>query len=302
MTAPQRSEPDDEITLPLAPAEPLAVPQTEPVEPVEESSAEPAGHVEPEPAGPDPVGPEPVGPEPAVPASRPRRRLSATGTVIAVLVGLLGFALIVQVRGASTDATLATARQDDLVRILSDLDSNEDRLRKEISDLQQLKRDLTAGSESAEAAKQAAEKRADELGILAGTLPARGPGLRVRFASNAGNVRAAHILDAVEELRNAGAEAMQIAGANGQAVRIIGSTYFTDSGGEMVADGVKLTGPYVITVIGDAATMKTALNIPGGVVSTVGSDGGNVIVEDPGTVSITALAMTPGLQYAQPAS
>lgn len=234
---------------------------------------------------------------PGVP--RPPRKLSATSIVIAVLVGLLGFALVVQVRGTSTDSTLASARQDDLVRILSDLDSNEDRLRTEIAELEQLKRELTAGSESQQAAKEAAERRADELGILAGTLPAQGTGLEVKFS---GTVRAARILDAVEELRNAGAEAMQISGANGRVVRIIVSSYFVGPDNEITVDGQKLLGPYTITVIGDPATMKTALNIPGGVVATVGSDGGNVIVNEPGTVRVTALAPTPNLQYAQPAS
>lgn len=230
---------------------------------------------------------------------KPARKLSATSIVIAVLVGLMGFALVVQVRGTSTDATLASARQDDLVRILSDLDSNENRLRSETTDLEQLKRELTAGSESQEAAKAAAEKRADELGILAGTLPAEGPGLSVRFE---GTVRAARVLDAVEELRNAGAEAMQISGANGKTVRIIVSSYFTGPDNEITVDGQKLTAPLTITVIGDPQTMKTALNIPGGVVATVSSDGGNVIVDEPGTVRVTTLAPPPDLQYAQPAS
>ncbi|NUT35167.1 MAG: DUF881 domain-containing protein [Hamadaea sp.] len=238
--------------------------------------------------------------EEAVPApARARRKVSSAGIVIAVLVGLLGFALIVQVRGTSTDSTLASARTDDLVRILSDLDSSEDRLRQEIEDLEQLKRELTAGSESADAARKAAEERADELGILAGTLPAKGPGLVVRFS---GPIRASRMLDAVEELRNAGAEAMQVTGANGQSVRIIVSTWFQDADGGLNVSGAKLTGPYTITVIGDPATMKTALNIPGGVVATVSSDGGNVIVEDPGTVTVTVLAAEPNLQYAQPAS
>ncbi|NUR26837.1 MAG: DUF881 domain-containing protein [Catenulispora sp.] len=245
------------------------------------------------------VGP----PAPAAPsAARPAKKMSATGVVIAVLVGLLGFALVVQVRGTSTDSTLASARQDDLVRILSDLDSNEDRLRKEISDLDKLKRDLTAGSESQEAAKQAAEKRADELGILAGTLPAKGTGLVVRFNPGSGTIRGSQLLDAVEELRNAGAEAMQISGSDGHKVRIIVSTYFVDDGDGVRVDGVRLTGPYTITVIGDAGTMKTALNIPGGVVATVGGGGGNVIVDEPGTVTVDALAATPALQYAQPVS
>jgi uncharacterized protein YlxW (UPF0749 family) len=236
------------------------------------------------------------------PLPKQRKKLSPTQLVIAILVALLGFALVVQVRGSSTDSTLASARQDDLVRILSDLDSNENRLRTEIADLDKLKSDLTAGSESAQAAKQAAEKRADELGILAGTLPAKGPGLVVKFNPGAGQIRASRLLDAVEELRNAGAEGMQISGSDGQTVRIIVSTYFVDDGAGVRVDGAKLTGPYTITVIGDAPTMKTALNIPGGVVAAVGGDGGNVIVEDPGTVSVTALAATPDLQYAQPVS
>ncbi|MCP2321853.1 uncharacterized protein YlxW (UPF0749 family) [Hamadaea flava] len=228
-----------------------------------------------------------------------KKKVSAATIVIAVLVGLLGFALIVQVRGTSEDSTLASARTDDLVRILSDLDSNENRVRQEIADLEQLKRELTAGSESAEAARGAAEQRADELGILAGTLPAEGTGLTVRFS---GQIRASRFLDAVEELRNAGAEAMQISGGGGPAVRIIVSTYFQDADGGLNVSGTKLTGPYTITVIGDPATMKTALNIPGGVVATVSSDGGNVIVEDPGKVTVSALAAEPDLQYAQPAS
>ncbi|NUR70172.1 MAG: DUF881 domain-containing protein [Hamadaea sp.] len=242
-----------------------------------------------------------VGPAPAAEsgAKKPAVKVSAATIVIAVLVGLLGFALIVQVRGTSEDSTLASARTDDLVRILSDLDSNENRVRQEIADLEQLKRELTAGSESADAARTAAEQRADELGILAGTLPAEGTGLTVRFS---GQIRASRILDAVEELRNAGAEAMQISSGGGQAVRIIVSTYFQDADGGLNVGGTKLTGPYTITVIGDPATMKTALNIPGGVVATVSSDGGNVIVEDPGKVTVSALAAEPDLQYAQPAS
>ena len=85
------------------------------------------------------------------------------------------------------------------------------------------------------------------------------------------------MLDAVQELRGAGAEAMQISGGDGATVRIIASTYFLDSdGGISVVDGRRLTGPYTITVIGDPKTMRTALNIPGGVVASVSGDGGNV--------------------------
>ena len=290
---------------PVAQGEPQGVSESEenqPAEDTDEDGAEDGAEDAPEDAAEDAADDtsgdtQPVDIGPAAPPAK--RKMSAASVVIAVLVGLLGFALIVQVRGTSTDSTLASARTDDLVRILSDLDSNEDRVRQEIEDLEQLKRELTAGSESAQAARQAAEERADELGILAGTLPAQGPGLTVRFE---GPIRASRVLDAVEELRNAGAEAMQITGVGDQAVRIIVSTYFEEADGGLNVGGTKLTGPYTITVIGDPATMKTALNIPGGVVATVSSDGGNVIVKDPGKVTVSAIAAEPNLQYAQPAS
>jgi uncharacterized protein YlxW (UPF0749 family) len=307
MTEPLRPEPDadDEPTVGIPTSEPA--PEASADAAADESDAPAADEVTAQlgerataegPFGDGTVGDD-EGAAPAAGVPKPARKMSATSIVIAVLVGLMGFALVVQVRGTSTDSTLASARQDDLVRILSDLDSNEDRLRIEIAELEQLKRELTAGSESQQAAKEAAEKRAGELGILAGTLPAAGPGLEVKFS---GTVRAARILDAVEELRNAGGEAMQISGSNGRVVRIVVSSYFVGPDNEITVDGQKLSAPYTITVIGDPATMKTALNIPGGVVATVSSDGGNVIVDEPGTVRVTALAPTPNLQYAQPAS
>ena len=84
------------------------------------------------------------------------------------------------------------------------------------------------------------------------------------------------MLEAVEELRGAGAEAMQIAGASGPAVRIVASTYFADGAGGLVVDGQTLPAPYTLTVIGPAATMQTALMIPGGVADAVARDGGTL--------------------------
>jgi uncharacterized protein YlxW (UPF0749 family) len=107
----------------------------------------------------------------------------------------------------------------------------------------------------------------------------------------------------VEELRDAGAEALQIDGGNGQAVRIVASTWFVDgTGGALEVDGRAVTAPYRLTAIGDPPTMRTALNIPGGVVDTVRNAGGNVIVDQPGTVRVAALHPIGAPRYAQPAS
>ncbi|SCL24100.1 Uncharacterized conserved protein YlxW, UPF0749 family [Micromonospora pallida] len=238
------------------------------------------------------------------PTSTPAKRMSSASVMIAVLLALLGFTLVVQLKTTSTDPTLSATRQEDLVRILSDLDARESRLRQDIAELEGSQRQLASGAQGREAALEEAARRADELGILAGTLPATGPGLTIRISAGGGKpIPASRILDAVQELRGAGAEAMQVSGSVGSPVRIIASTYFLDGeGGGLVVDGRRMTGPYSITVIGDPATMRTALNIPGGVAASIKGDGGNVSFEDREVAEVSALHEPITLEHARPVS
>ncbi|MEV6522095.1 DUF881 domain-containing protein [Longispora sp. NPDC051575] len=266
--------------------------------------AAPAAAPEPDPSSEPPSEPGPPSSDdrsPEAPGRSPTsRRLS--GALIALLLAVVGFAVVIQVRSNATDEGLSSARQEDLVRILGDLDSRQERLRTELSALEESKRQLTSGAQNKEAALAAARARADELGILAGTLPAQGPGLDIRVTVGSKPVPASTILDAIEELRGAGAEAMQITGANGASVRITASTYFVDDGGRLNVDGSRLDAPYAILVIGDPQTMRAALNIPGGVVDTVKRADGNVVVYEPGVVRVTALRQVSTPQYARPVS
>lgn len=233
-----------------------------------------------------------------------RFRWSTAGVMIVALLALLGFTLVVQFKTTSTDPTLGATRQEDLVRILSDLDARENRLQQDIRALEDSQRQLRSGEQGRQAALDEATRRADELGILAGTLPATGPGLTVRFDAGGGKpISANQVLDAVQELRGAGAEAMQISGSDRATVRIIASTYFLDGeSGSLVVEGRRLAAPFTITVIGDPATMRTALNIPGGVVASVQGVGGNVTVEERGVVEVSALHAPIKLDHARPVS
>jgi uncharacterized protein YlxW (UPF0749 family) len=239
---------------------------------------------------------------PPVQRAAPWQRLSSAGALIWVLIALFGFTLVVQLRSNDTDEGLATARQEDLVRILSDLEAREQRLGDEITTLESTQRQLTSGVQGRQAALQEAAKRANELGLLAGTLEARGPGLLITISPGKDPITASAILNAVQELRGAGGEVMQLAGTGSPPVRVVASTSFVDSDGAVLVDGARLTGPYLLTVIGDPQTMKTALNIPGGVVASVGKDGGTVIPEERKTVDVTAVREATDLQYARPVS
>lgn len=230
------------------------------------------------------------------PPSKPRR----SRVLVWALLAVLGFAITVSVRANSGDAGLTNARQEDLVRILDDLDAKGQRLQREVDRLE-LARDQLSGADSSAAALADAEARADGLAILAGTVGAQGPGIVLTVDDPQGQVGADTVVDAIEELRDAGAEAMQIDGG-GQVVRIVASTAVVDdAGGGLSVDGHHLVAPYHLNVIGDAHTLAQAMQIPGGVLDTVATRAGAVAtVQTPTRVTITATRALPASGAARP--
>lgn len=233
-------------------------------------------------------------------------RLRRVDVAVAVLLGLLGFAAVVQVRSTQEDGPLATARQEDLVQILDDLDNRNDRLRAEVAALEQAQRDLTSGTGRTEAALEEARRRAQLLGVLAGTVPASGPGVVLTMTDPDGSLRPDVLLDALQELRAAGAEAVQVegrapGGEQTRQVRVVAGTAFvTGTDGGIVVDGTTLQAPYRFLVIGDPATITSALRIPGGVVDNVEQFGGQARIVRADEVEVTALRPVEPPRYARP--
>ena len=223
-------------------------------------------------------------------------RISA-GAVIAMLTAVLGFAIVTQVRANSRSDNLSNLREDDLIGILDNQDARADRLRQQIADLQQTLSRLQDSGDRNAAAQQQAEQEAQALGVLLGTAPAAGPGVVVRITDPGHKLAAEDLLDVVEELRGAGAEAIQFG-----TVRVSTTTAFTDAAGAVAVDGVDQSAPYQVIAIGDAKTLDTALNIPGGVASVVRSDGGQLTVSERTTVTISVTRAVPVPRYATPSA
>lgn len=222
-----------------------------------------------------------------------RPRLTRANVYIAVLALLLGFAMVAQVQETRSSG-LENLRQEDLVALLDGVNQQSLKLSKEADDLTATKQKLQDSSGD-QAALKAATERLQTLGILAGTLPATGPGILITIKDPKDLVRPSDVLNAVEELRDAGAEAMQI-----NDVRIVASTYFAEStDGRLVADGTALKAPYVITAIGDPHTMSTAMAIPGGVVDALKQLGATPSVSSRQRVDVGALRAASTPRYAQ---
>jgi uncharacterized protein YlxW (UPF0749 family) len=217
------------------------------------------------------------------------------GVLIGVLVALLGFAIAVQVRSNSSSDNLSSAREEDLIRILDDQNVQATRLRQQIADLQRTVTQLQAGGDRNSVALQQAEQQLAALGVLLGTLPATGPGVVVTVTDPARKLQPEDLLDIVQELRGAGAEAIQFGG-----VRVGVSTSFTAAPDGVQVDDTVEQPPYVVRAIGDPKTLDTALNIPGGVAATARAAGGDAEVAEMPRVTITALRQLPNPKYASP--
>lgn len=212
---------------------------------------------------------------------------SGTQVVITVLFVVLGFTLTAAVSGNESESILANARQSDLVSLLDDLAQREARLEAENTRLENARETLLGGDEYS--ALNEAKRRADALGVLAGSETIVGTGIEVRIS---GNLTASTLIDAIQELRDAGATAIQISD-RGLAVRLVANSWFADSASGITVSGTALAVPITISVIGDPSVLIPAIEIPGGLVDTIGSGGGELVITESENVDISAIVPLP---------
>ncbi len=220
-------------------------------------------------------------------------RATRANVLASVLAVLLGFAMVTQVHEHQSSG-LDDLSQGDLIALLDGVNQQSLRLDQEAAKLRRT-RDSLKSSSGDKAAISAAKQRKQILGILAGTLPAKGPGIAITIKDPKRAVEPAAILNAVEELRDAGAEAIQVGG-----VRVVASTWFgATKDHKLLVDGQVVKPPYIILAIGDPHTMSTAMSIPGGTVDSLKQVGASPTVTSLDTVDVDALRASKMPRYAQ---
>jgi uncharacterized protein YlxW (UPF0749 family) len=225
------------------------------------------------------------------------------GALGALLCVVLGVAIVTQVRQNDSGDSLETARPADLLVLLDSLQQREAVLNTEVADLQRTLASLQASGSSDQAAIENAQARLAALSILIGTVAATGPGITLTIQDAAVGVAPETMLDVINELRNAGAEAMEVQGGVGDprlSVRVGVDTWVVGQPGALEIDGQTLTPPYTVVAIGDPPTLAAAMNIPGGAVDSVERVGGTMVVQQSDRVDVTALRQPKARQYAQP--
>jgi uncharacterized protein YlxW (UPF0749 family) len=212
-------------------------------------------------------------------------RPSRAQVVVAVLLAALGFAAITQVRTTTNDNTYAGYREQDLIDVLSGLAGTSQKAQAELNQLEATRRRLEQNKLDQTAALEAAQKQAQELSILAGLVPVTGPGIRVSVTEGPRPVDVDAVLDTIEELRSAGAEAIQV----NDKVRLVAQSSVEAVPGGLRIDGTTVTSPYVFEVIGDPHTLQGALTLVDGPIAQFQDAGASVQVDQEKALDITAV-------------
>jgi uncharacterized protein YlxW (UPF0749 family) len=204
---------------------------------------------------------------------------------------------VTQVKANDKDDAYIGARQSDLIQYINSLDLASQRTQSQIAKLEDTRDALGNDAQARRTALTRARQQAATLGILAGTLPAEGTGVRVTVTDPGTGVGTNQLIDGLQELRDAGAEVIEL----NDKVRVVAQTSLQDvEGGGVLVDGSTVRPPYVIDAIGDPHTLATALDFTGGFTSEVGQVGGKVAVQQLDKVEVSTVRRPKAPTYAEP--
>lgn len=209
-------------------------------------------------------------------------KILSAKTTVALVSAALGFMAVTAIRGGEQDELLANARESDLVVLLDSLTQRLARLQAEQAELVAARQDVLSGSDAEALARTREQLEAIE--VVNGTIAVQGPGVVIKILDPERQLTYDVAVSLVQELRDAGAEAIEING-----IRVNARTFFGNSKiGKLTVNRRTITAPFEIKAIGSSKTLAVAMQIPGGVADTITSLGARFRVSEVSTIVITA--------------
>lgn len=215
--------------------------------------------------------------------------------LVACLLALVGIAVATQVQLRDENESLTAYRQQDLIALVDGLDGSIRRTRAELARLRTTRQQLREDLADDELVAAQAEERTEPMERLDGLEPMRGAGLRITIGDPEGEVGFDLVVDLLQDLRAAGADAIEI----DDRVRLGADSWVSGLGGGIIVDGTDIPRPYVIEVVGEPATLAGALAFPRGGADRMRLEGATVEYEQV-TVDATAVRPLPDQPQAEP--
>lgn len=190
---------------------------------------------------------------------------------IAAVAFVLGLLVIVQLRTQASGAAFAGLSSQELTVLVANLNDRNDDIRGEIGTLERELATLTTNTQRGEVSVD--ELRADlrRVRLYAGIDPATGPGVVITIR---GPVDGSGVEDLVNELRNAGAEAIAI-----ESVRLVPGVVTMGAAGAVTVGSVPLDDPFELSAIGAPDKLTGSLTRSGGIIAQLAATLPDVVVE-----------------------
>jgi uncharacterized protein YlxW (UPF0749 family) len=197
-----------------------------------------------------------------------QRRNQLTIAAVAFVLGLL---VVIQLRTQASGAAFAGLSSQELTVLVANLNDRNDELRGEIASLERELSTLSTNTQRGEASVD--ELRADlrRVRLYAGIDPATGPGVVITIR---GPIDGTGVEDLVNELRNAGAEAMAV-----DTVRLVPGVVTVGAAGAVTVEGVPLADPFELRAIGAPDKLTGSLTRSGGIIAQLAATLPDVVVE-----------------------
>lgn len=179
---------------------------------------------------------------------------------VAVVALFLGVLVVSQFRSREAfSRTLQQETPETLTTLIADLSDRNRQLRDEIFDLRSRLEQARSSIAGGRGALEESERELAQLQVFSARSAVSGPGIAVRIV---GPFDERALSDLVNELRNAGAEAI---GVNDH--RVGPRTWFgPGSDGALVIDGRSAAGPWIVRAVGAQEVLYVGLTRTGGIV------------------------------------
>ena len=185
--------------------------------------------------------------------------LSRQRLAVASVALLLGLLVVAQLHGQVASGGLAAQSAQDLTLLIANLNTQNEELRGEVAGLQRQLSSLTDARSRGQSAS--GQLRADLTRIQAwsGTRAVTGPGITVRVS---GDIDGQGVEDFLNELHNAGSEAISIEG-----VRVVPGVVVAGRIGELSVENQALGSSFEIRAIGSPEILTGSLTRAGGIIA-----------------------------------
>ena len=190
---------------------------------------------------------------------------------LTLVTAVLGFLVVLQIRSQAGGSDLANRSAQDLTQLVANLNTRNDQLRGEVATLQRELGDLEAAQIRGDSSLGAVRTDLARVRAWAGLDAVTGAGIRLMVQ---GPVSAQGIEDLLNELRNAGAEAMTVGG-----VRVVTGSVVDGPPGALAIEGHGLADPIEIDAIGPSEVLTGSLTRTGGIIAQLSATQPSVVVQ-----------------------